>query len=164
MVSGALGCSTGFSISRSQMGLECSLRGNAVNACLSLFSNSMAPRLDPAIVKALSLDDAVSSIVSHGSSNFSSTAKITSQVNGEEKVYFVKTGTGQGAETMFAGECGVFTAVLRTVTFSSGDAALHERAQALASCYVLRSLLQRILRICIRILSNSLQITCCQII
>jgi protein-ribulosamine 3-kinase len=64
----------------------------------------MAPRLDPAILKALSLDVAVTSIASHGGSGFSSTAKLTSQVDGEERVYFVKMGSGKDAETMFAGE------------------------------------------------------------
>lgn len=65
----------------------------------------MAPTLDPAIVRALSLDAAATSIASHGASNFSSTAKITTRVDGEEKVYFIKTGSGKTAEKMFAGEC-----------------------------------------------------------
>ncbi len=64
----------------------------------------MAPKLDPAIVEALSLDPAVTSIESHGGSGFSTTAKITSKVNGEEQLYFIKTGTGKDAEVMFAGE------------------------------------------------------------
>lgn len=67
----------------------------------------MAPQLDLAIVKALGLDIDVTSIASHGGSGFSSTAKITSQVDGEEKHYFIKTGSGKDAETMFAGECRV---------------------------------------------------------
>lgn len=64
----------------------------------------MPLKLDPAIIKALSLDDAVTTIASHGGSGFSSTAKITTQVDGEEKLYFVKTGTGKDAKVMFAGE------------------------------------------------------------
>jgi hypothetical protein len=64
----------------------------------------MAPKLDLAIVEALSLDTAVTSIASHGGSGFSSTAKITTQVDGEEKLYFIKMGSGKDAETMFAGE------------------------------------------------------------
>jgi protein-ribulosamine 3-kinase len=71
--------------------------------------NFMALKLDLAIVKALSLDVSVTSIASHGSSGFSSTAKITTQVDGEEKVYFVKTASGRDAETMFAGAYGVLT-------------------------------------------------------
>jgi protein-ribulosamine 3-kinase len=71
----------------------------------------MAPKLDPAIVKALSLDIAVTNIASHGGSGFSSTAKLTSQVNGAERVYFVKTRTGKDAETMFAGEYSLLIAV-----------------------------------------------------
>lgn len=64
----------------------------------------MSPILDPAILKALSLDVALTSITSHGGSGFSSTAKITTKVDGEEKLYFVKTGSGKDAEIMFAGE------------------------------------------------------------
>jgi protein-ribulosamine 3-kinase len=70
----------------------------------------MAPKLDPAIVKALSLDVAVSSIASHGGSGFSSTAKLTTQIHREEKIYFIKTGNGQDAQTMFAGEYSVLIA------------------------------------------------------
>jgi protein-ribulosamine 3-kinase len=63
----------------------------------------MALALDPAIVKALSLP-ATAKIVSHGGSGFASTFKITSTSNGEEKLYFVKTGTGSGAKAMFTGD------------------------------------------------------------
>ena len=69
----------------------------------------MAPKLDPAIIKTLSLDVAVTSISSHGASGFSSTAKLTTQVDGEEKVYFVKSGEGKDAEIMFAGKYRVLT-------------------------------------------------------
>jgi len=69
----------------------------------------MAPKLDPAIIKALSLDVAVTSISSHGSSGFSSTAKLITQVDREEKVYFVKTGNGKDAETMFTGQYRLLT-------------------------------------------------------
>jgi protein-ribulosamine 3-kinase len=69
----------------------------------------MAPKLDPAIIKTLSLDVAVTSISSHSASGFSSTAKLTTQVDGEEKVYFVKSGDGKNAEIMFAGKYRVLT-------------------------------------------------------
>lgn len=64
----------------------------------------MAPKLDPAIIKALSLDPALTSITSHGASGFSTISKITTKVDGKEKLYFVKTGSGKNAEVMFAGE------------------------------------------------------------
>jgi hypothetical protein len=72
--------------------------------------NLMAPKLDPAIIKALSLDAAITSIASHGGSGFSSTAKLTTQIHGEEKIYFIKTGNGQDAETMFEGEYSILIA------------------------------------------------------
>ena len=62
-------------------------------------------RLDPAVIRALSLDAATASIAQHGSSGFTSTAKITSTLaDGSEKHYFMKTGRGKDAEVMFAGE------------------------------------------------------------
>ncbi|PVH82904.1 hypothetical protein DL98DRAFT_126458 [Cadophora sp. DSE1049] len=64
----------------------------------------MAPKIDPAILKALSLDAASTSLASHGGSGFSSTFKLCSRTSdGEVKLYFVKTG-GKGSEIMFAGE------------------------------------------------------------
>ena len=65
---------------------------------------TMAPILDPAIIGALYLDVALTSIESWGRSGFSSTFKITTKVDGEERYYFVKTGSGKGAEAMFAGK------------------------------------------------------------
>ncbi|TPX09960.1 uncharacterized protein E0L32_008807 [Thyridium curvatum] len=64
----------------------------------------MAPSVDPAIVEALGLDPASTKIVSHGGSGFASTFKLSSVVDGEEKNYFVKTGTGKDAEVMFRGD------------------------------------------------------------
>ncbi|KAH7370702.1 Fructosamine/Ketosamine-3-kinase [Rhexocercosporidium sp. MPI-PUGE-AT-0058] len=64
----------------------------------------MAAKIDPSILKALSLDAANTALFSHGSSGFSSTYKLSSRgSDGEEKLYFVKTG-GKGSEVMFAGE------------------------------------------------------------
>ncbi|KAI9742497.1 MAG: hypothetical protein M1818_004031 [Claussenomyces sp. TS43310] len=62
----------------------------------------MAPSIDPAIIEALALDPRVTTVANHGGSGFSTTLKITSEVNGEEKLYFVKTGNGQDAGIMFA--------------------------------------------------------------
>ncbi|KAI9792982.1 MAG: hypothetical protein M1816_001304 [Peltula sp. TS41687] len=64
----------------------------------------MDSRLDSSIIKALSLDPRNTQVASHGGSGFSTTAKITTEVNGEERYYFLKTGTGQAAKVMFEGE------------------------------------------------------------
>lgn len=64
----------------------------------------MSPKIDLAILKALSLDAASTTLASHGGSGFSSTYKLSSRgSDGEEKLYFVKTG-GKKSETMFAGK------------------------------------------------------------
>ncbi|KAI1172349.1 fructosamine kinase [Nemania sp. FL0916] len=64
----------------------------------------MPPTIDPAITEALGLDPSTTKLTSHGGSGFSSTFKLSSTVNGKEKNYFVKTGTGQDAARMFQGE------------------------------------------------------------
>ncbi|KUJ08598.1 Ketosamine-3-kinase [Mollisia scopiformis] len=65
----------------------------------------MPPKIDPAILKALSLDEANTTISSHGGSGFVSTFKLTTKDKDEkEKLYFVKTGKGRECEIMFAGE------------------------------------------------------------
>jgi hypothetical protein len=65
----------------------------------------MAPKIDSAILKALSLDSANTSIASHGGSGFASTFKITSKgSDGEERLFFVKQGKAKGSEIMFAGK------------------------------------------------------------
>jgi protein-ribulosamine 3-kinase len=65
----------------------------------------MAPKIDPAILKALSLDAATTTIASHGGSDFASTFKIMSNgSDGEEKLFFVKQGKGKESEIMFAGK------------------------------------------------------------
>ncbi len=62
----------------------------------------MAPKVDPAILTGLGLEAEATTMSSHGGSGFASTYKITSKgANGEEKLFFVKTG-GDGG--MFAGE------------------------------------------------------------
>ncbi|KAJ9130158.1 Fructosamine kinase [Pleurostoma richardsiae] len=64
----------------------------------------MAPSVDPAILEALGLDPSSAKIASHGGSGFSSTFKLSGTAGGEEKNYFVKTGSGKDAEVMFTGE------------------------------------------------------------
>lgn len=64
----------------------------------------MTPTIDPAILKALSLEVSTTTISSHGGSGFASTFKIKSNTeDGEEKLYFVKMGKGRASEVMFAG-------------------------------------------------------------
>lgn len=63
----------------------------------------MKSAVDSAVLKALGLDENQTSISSHGGSGFSSTFKLSSVVNGEPINYFVKTGSGENAETMFKG-------------------------------------------------------------
>jgi protein-ribulosamine 3-kinase len=65
---------------------------------------NMAPNVDPAISEALGLGPDVTKIASHGGSGFSSTFKLSSTLNGQAVNYFVKTGAGKDAETMFRGE------------------------------------------------------------
>lgn len=62
------------------------------------------PPVDAAIVDALGLDPASTSIASHGASGFASSFKLSTTVKGEPVNYFVKTGTGPEAEVMFKGE------------------------------------------------------------
>lgn len=68
-------------------------------------ASKMTPKIDPAILKALSLDAATTTIASHGGSGFASTFKITSKgSDGEEKLFFVKQGKEKESEIMFAGK------------------------------------------------------------
>ncbi|RYP19836.1 hypothetical protein DL765_003090 [Monosporascus sp. GIB2] len=64
----------------------------------------MSPAVDPAITEALCLDPSVTKIASHGGSGFASTFKLSSTVDGKDRNFFVKTGTGSDAEVMFRGE------------------------------------------------------------
>jgi protein-ribulosamine 3-kinase len=65
----------------------------------------MTRKIDPAILKALSLEAASTTIASHGGSGFASTFKITStRSDGQVKLFFVKQGKGKGSEIMFAGK------------------------------------------------------------
>jgi hypothetical protein len=66
---------------------------------------NMTRKIDPAILKALSLEAASTTIASHGGSGFASTFKITSTgSDGQEKLFFVKQGEGKASEIMFAGK------------------------------------------------------------
>ncbi len=63
----------------------------------------MAPAVDGAILEALGLDANATTMSSHGGSGFASTFKLSTTVDGQPKHYFVKTGSGADAETMFKG-------------------------------------------------------------
>lgn len=63
----------------------------------------MAPNVDPAIIEALGLGPNNTKIASHGGSGFASTFKLSSSVDGKEKNYFVKTGSGADSKIMFRG-------------------------------------------------------------
>ena len=63
-------------------------------------------KLDPAVLKLLQLDADTTSASSAGGGGCSSasTSKIVSKLsNGTEKAFFMKTGSGSSAETMFEG-------------------------------------------------------------
>ncbi|OCL04816.1 Ketosamine-3-kinase [Glonium stellatum] len=64
-------------------------------------------KLDPAVMELLFLDSSDTHVSSHGGGGCSSasTSKITCRLNdGTEKCFFMKTGKGKDAETMFEGE------------------------------------------------------------
>ncbi|TGO35379.1 hypothetical protein BHYA_0160g00120 [Botrytis hyacinthi] len=63
----------------------------------------MSSKVDPAILKALSLDPSSATISKHGGSGFAKTFKISGTVDGMQKLFFVKTG-GRDSEEMFTGE------------------------------------------------------------
>lgn len=64
----------------------------------------MASGVDSAILRALSLEAASTELASHGGSGFSKTFKLSStDEEGNERFYFIKTGQGKDSEVMFAG-------------------------------------------------------------
>ncbi|UNI19786.1 Protein-ribulosamine 3-kinase [Purpureocillium takamizusanense] len=74
------------------------------------------PPVDSAILKALNLDAAHTTIATHGGSGFASTFKLSTTVgDGQQRHYFVKTGTGKDAELMFRGEHTSLNAIHDTV-------------------------------------------------
>ncbi|RAL61744.1 hypothetical protein DID88_002810 [Monilinia fructigena] len=77
----------------------------------------MTPTVDPAILKALSLDKATTTISSHGGSGFVETFKISAMVDEEKKLFFVKTG-GRKSDEMFTGEHASLNAIHSTVPLS----------------------------------------------
>ena len=77
----------------------------------------MTRKIDPAILKALSLEAASTTIASHGGSGFASTFKITSTgSDGQEKLFFIKQGKGKGSEIMFAGKKSSFNSMSEVIS------------------------------------------------
>lgn len=74
----------------------------------------MAPSVDSAIIEALGLDAQDTKQTSMGS-GFSSTFKVSGVKDGKDVNYFVKTGTGEEAEVMFAGEHESLNAIYNAV-------------------------------------------------
>ena len=73
-------------------------------------------KIDPAILRALSLDATQTTVKSHGGSGFTSTAKISTTLkDGTEKHFFMKTGRGKDAEVMFRGEHASLNAIHNSV-------------------------------------------------
>lgn len=76
----------------------------------------MAPEaVDPAILESLQLDGTCSTLSRYGSSNFSTSYRLDSVVNGENVIYFVKTGSGPEAETMFQGTVNMLCSAFRLI-------------------------------------------------
>ncbi|KAL8792664.1 MAG: hypothetical protein Q9195_004724 [Heterodermia aff. obscurata] len=62
-------------------------------------------KIDPAILRALSLSSSNTTLSSHGGSGFTSTGKIETALSDDsKKSFFLKTGKGRDSAVMFAGE------------------------------------------------------------
>ncbi|KAL8726642.1 MAG: hypothetical protein Q9166_006601 [cf. Caloplaca sp. 2 TL-2023] len=73
-------------------------------------------KLDPSILRALSLDPASTSVSTHGSSGFNATAKISTTLpTGLRKHFFMKSAPGKDAEIMFKGEHASLNAIHNAV-------------------------------------------------
>ncbi|KAL8922894.1 MAG: hypothetical protein Q9172_003368 [Xanthocarpia lactea] len=73
-------------------------------------------KLDPSILRSLSLDPTSTSVSSHGSSGFNATAKISTTLpNNTRKHFFLKSSPSKVAETMFRGEHASLNAIHNVV-------------------------------------------------
>ena len=99
--------------------------------------------VDPALVAALGLDPATATITSHGGSGFASTFKLAGikkePGTGEmmRVQYFVKTGTGTDAATMFRGEFASLNAIADAVADFCPRAYAHGAMQDRKGTYFL---------------------------
>lgn len=88
--------------------------------------------VDPAIVSELQLDPQTATIHSHGGSGFASSYKLTGSPADDpssQKLYFVKTGSGPNAETMFRGEHASLNAIAAAVPGFCPRALAHGQMQ-----------------------------------
>ena len=99
----------------------------------------MPAHVDPALVAALGLHPATASIETHGGSGFSSTYKLTGEKekDGKSVQYFVKTGSGDDAATMFRGEFASLNALADAVANFCPRAHAHGEMQDRAGTHFL---------------------------
>ena len=91
-------------------------------------------KIDSAVIRALSLDPAKTTVAKHGGSGFSTTAKITTTLkDGIEKDFFIKTGKGKDAQVIFAGEHASLNA-LHTVPYLCPASFAHGPLEDAAGC------------------------------
>jgi len=73
-------------------------------------------KIDPAIIRALSLDESLTSVAKHGGSGFATTAKVSTELkDGSQKHFFLKFGRGKESEIMFKGEQASLNAIHNAV-------------------------------------------------
>ncbi|KAL8651573.1 MAG: hypothetical protein Q9210_003182 [Variospora velana] len=73
-------------------------------------------KLDPSIIRVLSLDSDATTVTAHGSSGFNATAKISTTLeDGTRKHFFMKTAQGKDAAIMFRGEHASLNAIHHAV-------------------------------------------------
>ncbi|KAL9011730.1 MAG: hypothetical protein Q9173_003451 [Seirophora scorigena] len=74
-------------------------------------------KLNPSIIRVLSLDPNATTVTAHGSSGFNATAKISTTLkDGTRKNFFMKTAPGKDAEIMFRGEHASLNAIHNAVS------------------------------------------------
>lgn len=73
-------------------------------------------KLDPSIIRMLSLEPGATTVTAYGSSGFNATAKISTTLeDGTRKHFFMKTAQGNDAAIMFRGEHASLNAIHRAV-------------------------------------------------
>ena len=73
-------------------------------------------KLDPTIIRALSLDESRTTVAKHGGSGFATTAKISTKLkDSTTKHFFLKIGRGKESEVMFKGEQASLNAIHNVV-------------------------------------------------
>jgi len=86
--------------------LTLSLNQSKILQSCRIYTSKATMKVDPAVLKLLQLDADSTSVTSAGGGGCSSasTSKIVSKLSdGTEKTFFMKTGSGRSADTMFEG-------------------------------------------------------------